>query len=308
MLAAPKILLFGKRGQVGTALQRDLAKLGIVSSHDRTTCDLLDTRQLRKVIQEARPEIIVNAAAYTAVDRAEAEPDVCTAINATAPGIIAEEAKTIDAYLIHYSTDYVFDGLKSDLYSEDDAPCPLNVYGASKLAGDLAVLAVNPQSVILRVGWVYGLEGTNFAKTILKLANERNDLKIVADQFGAPTSTRLIASVTSRIVSRRISARKADCGASNRELSGIFNLAPSGITSWHRYAVTLVEEAIRQGYKLRIAKDRISPISSEDFPTAALRPRNSSLDTSKIRRALSLQLPPWPDDLRLLVSGLKAMR
>jgi len=289
-MTGPRILLLGVTGQVGQALHPHLAALGDVAAHGRTTCDLGDPAQLRDVIRNSRPNLIVNAAAYTAVDRAETDADLCRRVNAEAPQVLAEEARRAGAWLIHYSTDYVFDGKKASAYLEDDTPAPLNVYGRTKLAGDLAIAACAQDYTILRVSWVYSPSGRNFANTILNLASTRHELKIVADQFGAPTPADLIATTTSALVERHI--MRGDSGST--ELArGVFNLAPSGRTSWHQYAVELVREAKRQGRALTLPEDKIIPITTAEYPTPAERPKNSSLDTAKIRHLLGADLPPW---------------
>lgn len=296
----PRFLLFGKSGQVGRALQPHLAMLGKVLAYDRRGCDIGDLVQLRSVIRKASPDFIVNAAAYTSVDRAESDEQACTRINAIAPGIIAEEADRIGACLIHYSTDYVFDGRKAEAYVENDEPCPLNAYGRSKLAGDCAVMAVSRRHVVLRVGWVYGISSRNFAQMILRLAAERDELRIVADQFGAPTSSRLIADVTAQIIRRNMihhAASEVGGGA-----GGIFNLAPQGRVSRHGYAVELVREARRQGARLRASENAVIPVRSETSLNAAMRPANSSLNTDKIRRLLCIALPEWQPDVRRFVA------
>lgn len=300
-MTALRILLLGKDGQVGTSLQPRLAKLGDVSAHNRTTCDLGDAGQLRNVIQATRPDLIVNAAAYTAVDKAETDADLCYRINAEAPAILAEEAKALGAWLIHYSTDYVFDGTKATAYAENDPPSPLSVYGRSKLAGDDAIASTLPDHSILRVSWVYGAAGQNFARTILKLASERDELRIVADQFGAPTSADLIADTTAEIITRYLASPNRGDAALAR---GVFNLAPSGRTSWHHYAVELVREAKRQGWPLKVSEDKIIPISTKDYPTPAARPRNSLLDTTKLRHLLGSDLPQWQTPLRGFIAQL----
>lgn len=307
-MTTPTILLLGKNGQVGSALQRRLAGRAGVSAHDRTTCDLGNIDQLRDVIRRTQPHVVVNAAAYTAVDLAETEEEACHRINAIAPGVIAEEVKKIGACLIHYSTDYVFDGEKAAGYREDNPPRPLNAYGRSKLAGDQAILAAGGSHIILRVSWVYGLAGQNFAKTILRLAAERDELKIVADQFGAPTSAELIADVTSQAIDKVSGSEGASVDKDNRQFCGIFNLAPLGCISWHDYAMELIRESARQGRPLGIAEDKVIPIASTDYPVAAVRPKNSLLDTSKIRQVFSIDLPDWRTDVKRFVTELDALK
>jgi dTDP-4-dehydrorhamnose reductase len=299
-VTALRIVLLGKNGQVGAALQPRLASLGNLSAHDRTTCDLGDIDQLRAVIRAARPDLIVNAAAYTAVDKAEAERDLCHRINAVAPGVLAEEAKAAGAWLIHYSTDYVFDGTKPSPYTEDDATTPLNAYGRAKLSGEQAIISATPDHTILRVSWVYGTPGTNFATTILRLAGEREELRIVADQCGAPTSADLIADMTTDLARRFILS-----GAEHRNAArGRFHLAPSGHTSWHRYAIELVREARRQNWPLTLSEEDIVAITTEQYPTPAARPRNSVLDTAKLRRLLGFDPPSWQAPLKDFISRL----
>lgn len=302
MGSAPKILLFGKNGQVGSVLRHDLSRVGKVVGHDRASCDICDEVRVREVIRTLKPNIIVNAAAYTAVDRAETELQNCFRTNAIAPRLIAEEARKLGAYMIHYSTDYVFDGAKHSAYLESDVACPLNNYGRSKLTGDQAIMDLGGQSTILRVGWVYSSGGSNFAKTILKLAADREELKIVGDQFGAPTSARLISSVTTQIVSRFLANRDRQ---TTSPLFGLFNLAPSGRTSWHSYAMYLIKEARRMDMELRIQESRINAITSEEYSSAARRPKNSLLDTNKLRKMLSIELPDWREDVSLLLGEMK---
>jgi dTDP-4-dehydrorhamnose reductase len=301
-MIAPRILLLGKDGQVGSALQLRLAGHGEVFAHGHATCNLANIDQVRDVIRSVRPNVIINAAAYTAVDKAEQDEEACFRINAVAPDVIAKEARLLGAWLIHYSTDYVFDGTKEGAYLEEDVPHPLNVYGRSKLAGDQAILAATEDCTILRVSWVYGLAGRNFAKTILKLAAERDELRIVDDQVGTPTSAEFIADVTVRILDSRFTDALSMEANSTR---GVFNLAPSGRVSWHGYAVELIREAKRQGRSLRVADDKVVPITSEQYPQAAARPRNSLLDTRKIRQTFDLDLPAWRACLKSFIAELE---
>jgi dTDP-4-dehydrorhamnose reductase len=252
---------------------------------------------IRASIRDVRPDIIVNAAAYTAVDKAETDEAACLAINATAPGIIAEEARNCGAFLLHYSTDYVFDGTKSGAYVESDATNPLSVYGRSKLAGDQAVEASGGPHAILRVSWVYNATGKNFVKTILRLAAERDELTIVADQYGAPTSADLIGRTSKALIERYLDSKDAFP-------SGVYHLAPAGRTSWHGYARELARAARHAGLPVRVGDDRIRPIATKDYPTPAKRPANSSLDTTKLRRTFGLDLPEWQADVRQVVREL----
>jgi dTDP-4-dehydrorhamnose reductase len=290
------ILLFGKNGQVGQALQRSLAHLGPVRAIDRASCDLNRIDDIRSVVRATDPAVIVNAAAYTAVDQAEGDEAACTRINATAPAVMAEEAKRLGALMVHYSTDYVFDGQTPQPYREDDQPNPLNVYGRTKLAGDIAVASQGPH-IILRVAWVYSATGKNFARTILRLAAERDRLTIVHDQFGAPTSANLIAETTASVIEKSFNQ-------SGAAPSGTYHLAPAGTASWHRFAVELVGEARRQGHPVRVNDEGIVPIPSTDFPTPARRPANSVLSTAKLQLLLGRSLPDWRDDVRRVVSEL----
>lgn len=292
-----RILLLGKNGQVGSALQTALAARGTVIAHDRTTCDLSDFDQLRSIIGSVKPDIIVNAAAYTGVDRAENEEAACFRVNSLAPGVIARAARELDAILVHYSTDYVFNGEKLSAYLEDDRPDPLNVYGRSKLDGDREILTSGARSIILRVGWVYGAEGQNFARTILRLAGSQDRISVVADQFGAPTSAGFIANVTAELIDRVIEANDTSC-------LGVFHLAATGRVSWHGYATELLREAQRLNFRLQAGPDEIVPITSDQYAAAAPRPKNSVLDTGKIQRTFSVRMPEWQVGVQQLVREL----
>jgi dTDP-4-dehydrorhamnose reductase len=290
------ILVFGKNGQVGHALQRQLARLGSVQALDRAACDVAKADDIRRAIRESAPAVIVNAAAYTAVDQAESDEAACTAINATAPGVMAEEAKRAGALLVHYSTDYVFDGGKSGAWREDDAMRPVNAYGRSKLGGDLAISASGARHLILRVAWVYSATGKNFAKTILRLAAERDKLTIVDDQFGAPTAADFIAEMTAEVIEVFL--------AQEKNLSGVYHLAPGGVASWHQFALALVQEARRQGLAVKVRDEQVLPIPSKDFPTPARRPANSVLDTGKLQQLLGRAMPDWREDVARVVKEL----
>ena len=272
-----KLLLIGAQGQVGWELARRLPALGTVTATDRTTLDLTDPDAIRRVVREARPELIVNAAAYTAVDKAESEPAVATQINGDAPGVLAEEAKRSGALLVHYSTDYVFDGEKQGAYVETDTPNPVSAYGRSKLAGERAVMASGCRHLIFRTCWVYGPRGRNFLLTILKAARERPELKVVNDQFGAPTSSGAIAEATVRA----IAANRGD---------GIYHMSAGGRTTWHGFAQAIVEAA---GLKTPVL-----PIPTSGYPTPARRPRNSILDNSRLKNDFGIEVPDWRDGLR----------
>ncbi len=279
-----KILLLGANGQVGWELQRALAPLGDVTACDRTTADLANLDQLRSVVGDAKADIIVNAAAYTAVDKAESEPDLATLINATAVGLLAEEAARSGALLVHYSTDYVFDGKKSTAYVETDAANPLSHYGLTKYQGEAAIRATGARHFIFRTSWVYAPRGKNFPTTMLNLARTRPELKVVSDQVGAPTSAELIADVTALAI-RRLAGKD--------DLLGTYHLTAAGATSWHAYAQLLFRLAAAKGYALKAAPDNVLPIPTEAYPTPAKRIANSRLATDKLRAAFGLTLPAW---------------
>ena len=280
------ILLLGKNGQVGWELQRALAPLGEIFALGSAECDLANAGQLQATVRSLKPALIVNAAAYTAVDKAESEPELARKINAIAPGILAEEAKKMGAWLVHYSTDYVFDGSKTGAYAEEDPTSPLSVYGSSKLEGEQAIRQVDCRHLIFRTSWVFAARGGNFAKTILRLGREREVLKIVADQFGAPTSAELIADVTALCL-REVQNREHD------DLKGIYHLVAGGETSWHGYARFVLEHAARLGCVLKCPAEHVEAISTDGYPLPAKRPANSRLDTSKLQRELGLYLPEW---------------
>ena len=280
-----KILLLGKNGQVGWELQRSLAPLGELVACGSAEADLGDLPALSALVRRMRPQIIVNAAAHTAVDRCETEPERAMAINADAPGLLAREAALIDALLVHYSTDYVFDGSGSRPWAEADATGPLNIYGRSKLAGEEAIRASGCRHLILRTSWVYAARGGNFARTMLRLAGERESLNVIDDQIGAPTGAELIADVTAHAL--RGVVRRPD-------LAGTYHLAAAGATSWHGYATHVIEAARGMAASaVKVAADAIHAVPSSAFPTPARRPLNSRLDCSKLQRAFDLHLPDW---------------
>jgi len=282
-----KILLLGKNGQVGWELQRALAPLGELIALDRHTVDglsgdLSDLEALRTTIRQVKPDVIVNAAAYTAVDKAESETELADRVNGLASQIMAEEAAALDAWLIHYSTDYVFSGQGSAPWQEIDAVAPVNHYGASKLAGEQAITASGCKHLIFRTSWVYGARGNNFAKTMLRLAKDRETLSVIADQIGAPTGADLIADVTALAIQKIVQ---------QPELAGVYHLAAAGEISWHGYASHVIEFAKANGEELAVTS--INPIDTTAYPTPACRPLNSRLNTQKLRDNFSLHLPDW---------------
>ena len=283
-----RILLFGKRGQVGWELQRSLAPLGTIVALDREgdgqLCgDFTKLDGLAACVRAVAPDVIVNAAAHTAVDKAEAEPALARTLNALAPGVLAEEASRLGAWLVHYSTDYVFDGSGERPWQENDATAPLSVYGQSKLAGEQAVAACG-KHLIFRTSWVYAARGNNFARTMLRLAGERDRLQVIADQIGAPTGAELLADVTAQALR---SVRRQP------QLAGLYNLAAAGETSWHGYARHVVDFARQAGESIRVAPSAIEAVPSSAYPLPAPRPLNSRLDTRKLQTAFDLCLPDW---------------
>jgi dTDP-4-dehydrorhamnose reductase len=283
-----KILLLGKNGQIGWELQRSLAPLGELIAPDRGSkdyCgDLTNLEGLAKTVRDVAPDVIVNAAAYTSVDKAESEPQLARAINALAVGVLAQEAKLINAWLIHYSTDYVFDGSGDKPWLETDATTPLNVYGTTKLEGEQLILQSGCNHLIFRTSWVYGARGGNFAKTMLRLARERDSLNVVDDQFGAPTGADLLADVTGHALRSALL---------RPELSGLYHLVAGGETSWHGYASFVIDYARRNGVALKVEHDAIKPVLSSAFPTPAKRPLNSRMNTGKLQNSFDLHLPDW---------------
>jgi len=279
-----KILLFGRSGQVGWELQRALAPLGELSALDSDEADFAAPESLAAVVRNVRPDVIVNAAAHTAVDRAEAEPALARRINAEAPAVLAREAASAGAWLVHYSTDYVFDGSGDTAWSEDAPTGPRNVYGTTKLEGEIAIRASGARHLLFRTSWVYGTRGGNFARTMLRLAGERDRLAVIDDQIGAPTGAELIADVTAHAI------RAVVAGAAP---GGTYHLAAAGETSWHGYACRVIETARAAGAPVKVAREAIAAVPSSEFKTAAARPGNSRLDTTKLRRAFGLTLPPW---------------
>jgi dTDP-4-dehydrorhamnose reductase len=294
-----RFLITGCNGQVGFELQRSLAPMGEVVALDRQAMNLADPDSIRQAIQTYRPDVIVNPAAYTAVDKAESDRETAHAVNGVAPGIIGVEAAKIGALVIHYSTDYVYDGSKVGPYLETDATHPLGVYGQTKLAGELALAESGAKHLIFRTSWVFGTHGANFLKTILRLASERDELKIVADQFGAPTSAGLIAEVTSQVLGSYGSESERDTFP-----LGTYHLAAAGTTSWHEYARYVVRQATAAGLNLRATPETIHPIPAAAYPMPASRPMNSTLDTRRLRNRFNLDLPPWQTGVNAVLQAL----
>jgi dTDP-4-dehydrorhamnose reductase len=297
-----RILLTGSTGQVGWELQRTLMTLGEVIAVGReiSSCglsmDLSQPDTIRHVIREVQPDLIVNPGAYTAVDKAESEPELAMAVNGTAPGVIAEEAKLLGAGIIHYSTDYVFNGHQATPYTEQDVPEPQNIYGKTKLAGEKAIQAVDVPHLILRTSWIYGLRGKNFLLTMLKLAREREELRVVNDQVGTPTWSRMIAEFTAQILSQG-TQNFIDFLSNN---TGIYHLTATGQTSWYGFAKAIFElDSKRSEHKLK----NLVAIPSEQYPTSAIRPTYSSLDTQKISCRFGLALPTWQRSLELVLDS-----
>lgn len=283
-----KILLLGKNGQVGWELQRSLAPLGEVvapASDSVDFCgDLRDLDGIAATVRSVAPDVIVNAAAYTAVDRAESEEPLCRTVNALAPGVLAREAARSGALFVHYSTDYVFDGSGEQPWSESDPTGPLSVYGQSKLEGEQAIVAAGCRHLIFRTSWIYAARGNNFAKTMLRLAAERERLSVVNDQIGAPTGAELLADVTAHAIRATLVSP---------ELSGIYHLAAAGQTSWHGYARFIIESARQAGMNLTVAPEAIDAVDSTAFTVIAPRPKNSRMALHKLQQAFGLELPEW---------------
>ena len=289
-----RILVPGKTGQVGSELLGALAPLGEVIALDRGQMDLTNADSIRKAIREAKPGIIVNAAGYTTVDKAEAEPDLAMQVNGVAPGIMAEEAKRIGAILVHYSTDYVFDGERDQPYTEDDTPNPVNIYGKTKLAGERAIEAVGGAYLILRTSWVYSARGTNFVLTILRLARERNELSVVDDQAGSPTWARALAQSTADLL------RRTGLIPSH---SGVYHLSATGHTSRYEFARAIIR-IMRELSGIVDGWASVKPIASEHYPLPARRPRHPVTSTEKIKRVFGVEMPHWEDQLRAFLAGL----
>jgi dTDP-4-dehydrorhamnose reductase len=298
-----KILLFGRGGQVGWELQRSLSVLGEVVAVDFDPAhnpdglcgDFSNLAGLAETVQRVKPDVIVNAAAHTAVDKAESEPEFARTLNALAPGVLAEQAKALGAWLVHYSTDYVFDGSGTAPWRESDATGPLSVYGRTKLEGEQRV-ASTPKHLILRTSWVYAARGGNFAKTMLRLAGERDALTVIDDQFGAPTSAELLADVTTHAL-RAAMLRP--------ELAGLYHCVAAGETTWCGYARYVLEQAQALGWSLKAGPEQVAPTSTANYPTPARRPLNSRLDTRRLQTAFNLVLPPWQQGVARMLTEIK---
>jgi dTDP-4-dehydrorhamnose reductase len=287
MAADRSILLFGSNGQVGHELVGALTPLGKVTALDRSAADFSRPDSLAAIVDARRPAVVAIAAAYTAVDKAEGEPDIAHAINAIAPGAIALAAAKLGAIVVHYSTDYVFAGTGTTPYSEGDATGPLSTYGRTKLEGERAVIANCPRSLVFRTSWVHAARGANFIKTVLRLAGERPSLRIVSDQVGAPTSAELIAATTAAVLTKMLDAKAGD------PRWGVYHLTASGEVSWHGYAKHIVTCARSLGIPLQAGPDAVQAITTAEFPTPARRPANSRLNTSRIRATFGVDLPDW---------------
>lgn len=306
----PIILLTGKNGQVGSELLRLLPRVGEVVAPDRNQLDLADPGLIRQVMRDVRPHLIVNAAAYTAVDRAETDEAAARTINAEAPGVMAKEAEKIGAALVHYSTDYVFDGFQKSAYEETDLPHPINVYGKSKLAGENAIRKSGVPHLIFRIAWVYGAHGKNFMRTILRLATEKEELRVVSDQVGAPTCSREIAAATTTILAGRTSSNPRSSIAA---VSGTYHMTAAGRASWYDFAKAILEEGFTihadvpwfasatQGRPL--ITRRVVPIQTAEYPTAASRPACSVLANALLKRTFNIEMQEWRTQLRLIYSA-----
>lgn len=301
-----KILLLGKNGQVGWELNRTLLPIGDIIALDIEDMDLTCSKEIREKVRYIYPDIIVNAAAYTAVDKAEEEQELAMAINGIAPGILAEEAKRCGALLVHYSTDYVFDGTKDTPYTEDDKPNPINYYGKSKLAGEQAIQAVDHPYLIFRTSWVYGLQGSNFLLTMMRLAKERDEIRVVNDQIGSPTWSRLIAEVTAQVLAKVCYAQQFDKDIFLK-ISGLYHLTTSGTGSWYAFTARILEKMQGQnklGEHGKLAC--LKPILTMKYPTPAQRPLNSKLNCGLLMNTFNLNLPDWEEVLDLIMGYVEA--
>ena len=304
----PRILLIGRNGQVGTDLASLLPRLGQLASLNRHELDLMKPDDIRRSIREVRPQWIINAAAYTAVDQAERDEATARAVNEEAPAVIAEEAKKIGAAMVHYSTDYVFDGWKKSPYEETDTPNPINVYGKTKLGGERAIQASGAHHLIFRTEWVYATQGRNFLLTVLRLATQKQELRIVADQIGSPTTSREIAAATAKVISQLMD--KEEGVRSLATIGGIYNMTAEGETSWYEFAKAILEEASATAQSIPWVKaatkgmpflsERVLPITTAEYPTTARRPAYSVLSMARLHHRFGVRLPPWREQLRSL--------
>jgi len=295
-----KILLVGCNGQVGWELQRSLALLGALTACDFDSpeplrADFAQPESLRALVQRVQPQVIVNAAAHTAVDKAESEPDLARTLNATAPGVLADEAKRSGALLVHYSTDYVFDGSGSAPRTETSPTGPLSVYGRTKLEGEQLIAGSGCAHLILRTSWVYAARGGNFARTMLRLAAERDALNVIDDQIGAPTGADLLADITAHAIRRVLE---------QPQLQGLYHCVAAGETSWFEYARCVIEWARARGQNIKVAPEAIAPIATSAYPTPAQRPLNSRLDTRKLQTAFGLHLPHWQQGVQRMLTEI----
>ncbi|MBS0392328.1 MAG: dTDP-4-dehydrorhamnose reductase [Proteobacteria bacterium] len=289
------ILLLGKNGQVGWELQRSLAVLGRVTALGHDEADFTQPQAVAATVRAHKPDVIVNAAAHTAVDKAEGEPGHARLLNATTPGLLAEAAAQLGAWLVHYSTDYVFDGSGDRPWTEIDAPAPLSVYGATKLEGEQLIQHSGCRHLILRTSWVYAARGGNFAKTMLRLAQERERLTVIDDQWGAPTGAELLADVTAHAL-RHLQARPQD--------GGVYHCAAGGETTWHAYAKWVIEYARKASEAIKIKAIEIAPVPTSAFPTPAWRPLNSRLDTHRLQATFGLTLPHWQQGVSRMLTEI----
>lgn len=300
-----KILITGKNGQLGWELCRAFAQLGELTALDHKTMDLTNPDSITRGIRKIKPEIIINAAAYTAVDMAESEPDIAMAVNGTACEIIANEAKKLGAFVIHYSTDYVFDGKKKNPYTEDDKPTPLNVYGKSKLAGEKAIQAADVPHLIFRTSWLYEVRGRNFFLTILRLAREKKETKVVDDQIGAPTWSRVVAEATAKVFGMIFNLKKGGKPTLNDKYCGIYHLSAGGETSWYGFAKAIFNNV---GQLLNRPLPKLTPIPTSDYPTPAERPLYSVLDNTKLKTDFGLIQVSWQNTLSLFMSNREGIK
>ena len=291
-----KILLAGKNGQVGFELKKKLCVIGKVIATDREELDLANPDAIRQFIDQVKPDIIINPAAYTAVDKAESEPQMAYQINVTAPEVLAEKSRELDIPLIHFSTDYVFDGLKKDAYVETDLTNPQSVYGKTKCEGEEKIRK-HPKHIILRTSWVFGSHGNNFLKTILRLIQEKDSLNIVNDQWGSPASASMLSDVTFKIV---------DTILKNKNFNdyGTYHVTNDGETNWHEYANLISSEVMKLHVKVTCAADKIHPILTSEYPTAAKRPLNSKLNTEKLKKTFMLELPHWESEVKRILKEI----